>query len=654
MFPEHRSGKPEKPTPAASRRLGVFFALGFFLLATFGVITKYFGVLYNALDLAIFSQTVHQSAFGNLFGLTIHPHAYLGDHASYGLLLLAPIYRLLGHPLTLLVLQAAVLASSVFPLSRIVRMYVHERTLHNVLLAAFFLHPFLHAYALFEFELLVWCVPIILWAIVAFVERRFRFFLVLLFALAIVREDLGLVLIGWSALAWVERRSFRWIALPAILGVLTVLAGGVVTSVVNGEQYKFLAYYGWIAGLPSQPLLIFSVLLRLQNILFLLVLLLLSGPFAWRRPALLLPASLPLLGILLLGTAPGMIELRTHYTALLFPFFLWASLATLQTWRERPRRVFAVLLVAAMTVYGYLTISPLRPTAVLSLTRSAFSSSSALARAIINEVRDDPSIAAGLRFLPHLTEKEGLYSMHYVARGTRQLSDRPSTIPDTVTTLLVDASDAVMAQAQYGGQERFTGSDDRVRELLAQKGFQLERMVDSFFLFRKRITTNVPLYERGVQAITSVASQPGAIQLLATSLTQNTLIPTKERVGTKDFSVLRFSLTWKKLVDDEKTYSLRFRFMDQRGRLATERYVPFAAGTFPTPAWPMNEPLTFPFSLLLPDIDDGTYGLAVELISFKGYLGLNDFLSAEPMFTTLETMSTYDLGTVNITERDTR
>ena len=55
-------------------------------------IWKYDNFLYNGLDLAIFNQVFFNTTNGNLFGLTIHPHSYLGDHFAPLILLLAPLY----------------------------------------------------------------------------------------------------------------------------------------------------------------------------------------------------------------------------------------------------------------------------------------------------------------------------------------------------------------------------------------------------------------------------------------------------------------------------------------------------------------------------------------------------------------------------------
>lgn len=640
----------------------VFCALLFFLVAAFAVVAKYFAVAYNAIDLAIFSQTVHQTAFGVPFGLTIHPHNYLGDHASYALVLFAPLYRILTHPLTLLLLQAGVLASSVFPLWRLMRRFLKRTIFRYAMLIAFALHPFLHSYALFEFELLVFSVPLLLWTIVAYEERRFCLFLFLLAGLALVREDLGLVLLGFAALAWLQRRSVRWTFAPVLLGLLTVLAGGIVTAYVNGEHYKFLMYYSWIVDLHKHPSLLLSILFRPQNILLLIGLLLLASPFALRKPSYLLPAALPLLSFLLMGSAPTLLELRTHYTALVFPFLLWASLAAVQAWEERPPHFFArlflrpasafVLLFAVASVYGFFTMSPLRPNALWKLAQAAKSNDAKLARAFLSEVKNDKYIAAGLRFLPHLAEKPGLYSMVYVSRGKRQLSERPYELPAQASTLLLDASDAVAAYLQHGDtDERFTGSANRLRSLITERNFRVAKTLDTFLLLRKGGAENFALFEEGKKEAVAIEPLDGNIQLLA-SRADGQLDITQEKIGNQTFSVLPLSLTWRKIRDDKTTYHLRLRFIDERGRVRNERILPFAAGLFPPPEWPTNTPITIPFSVLVPKLPNGTYRVTVEPVALTGYLGLNAILSAQPVFRDIRSLATYPLGTIAIIEPD--
>ncbi|MFH2074405.1 MAG: DUF2079 domain-containing protein, partial [Pseudomonadota bacterium] len=82
---------------------------------------KYGLFAYDGLDLAIYNQVFWNTLHAQPFGLTIHPHSYLGDHAEFGLLTLVPLYALRPDPRTLLILQTAALAVTAWPVWRLAK-----------------------------------------------------------------------------------------------------------------------------------------------------------------------------------------------------------------------------------------------------------------------------------------------------------------------------------------------------------------------------------------------------------------------------------------------------------------------------------------------------------------------------------------------------
>ena len=91
------------------------FAVVLFFAGALFAIFKLAALGYNALDLGIFHQVLANTARGDWFAMSIHPHSYFGDHVSPFLAALAPFYALVPRPETLLVLQAAAVALGIFP-----------------------------------------------------------------------------------------------------------------------------------------------------------------------------------------------------------------------------------------------------------------------------------------------------------------------------------------------------------------------------------------------------------------------------------------------------------------------------------------------------------------------------------------------------------
>ena len=114
-----RASGPGAPTrlavgaPAAPPLAGMPARIAPWLLATLGFaiafglcVVKWRFYLYKDFDLAIFSEAMVRLGQGSLHS-TIRGMPWLGDHASYVMFLLAPLYALAPHPLTLLLVQSA-------------------------------------------------------------------------------------------------------------------------------------------------------------------------------------------------------------------------------------------------------------------------------------------------------------------------------------------------------------------------------------------------------------------------------------------------------------------------------------------------------------------------------------------------------------------
>src|SRR3989338_9602525 len=82
---------------------------------------KYGLFLYNALDLAIYSQVFWNTSYGRWFEMSIHPQSYIGDHFEPLILLLTPIYSLWRDPRMLLILQTLAIQLAVIPIYLLAR-----------------------------------------------------------------------------------------------------------------------------------------------------------------------------------------------------------------------------------------------------------------------------------------------------------------------------------------------------------------------------------------------------------------------------------------------------------------------------------------------------------------------------------------------------
>ncbi len=606
---------------------------------------------YNALDLAIFAQVIDKTAHGQLFGFGIHPHLYFGDHIDISLLLFVPFWKLLPYAGTLLILQTVILAFGIWPLWLLAK---ERRPLFRLGIVWVYLGTVLvHNIAAFEFHTLSLIVPLLLTAAFGYAQRRFRLFALALLATLLVREDMGLVVAGFGLLALVERRSWRWSIPFLVFGTGWFFAGIYLTGIFNNDHYKFLAYYSWLgSSVPEiaknavlHPWLLAVRLFAPQNILFAVASILLFAGLpllGWKK---LLPAFPFALALFFTGFGGDEITLRTHYMAVFVPFLLWASIEGLRHIQEQGlpigKRLFdhpaalAWLALAGTTLYGFFTLSPFGPSGISSLIKAYRESTVAVENALIAAIPDDAAVAASYSVLPDLANRKELYSLHYAFAGKRQLSSLPYALPEDTDWLLYDARDYLAYTAQWNGQEKLTGGDDRLRALLRERNFGLVSFDDSLLLFRRNAPGLPALYEVGTEVEgRMVAKQPGAnMQLLALAGQDRELTTESRLFNETTRTFLPITLSWSVVRRDEQPFELQFQLVDSQKHLVYKRRYPVAYGLFPTPEWKAGEPVTVRYRFLIPKLPKGTYTVQIQAATVKGYLTLDPKLSAETAVT---------------------
>jgi uncharacterized membrane protein len=146
-------------------------------------------------DLAIFTESVKQYAHFHLpiadakgAGINL-----LGEHFSPAVAVLAPVYRVLPSPATLLVAQALLAAASVFAVAAAARARLGAGQARAIALAYGFswgLQLMIH----FEFHEIALAVPLLAYSLSALVQGRLRSCVLWALPLVFVKEDLGFTL----------------------------------------------------------------------------------------------------------------------------------------------------------------------------------------------------------------------------------------------------------------------------------------------------------------------------------------------------------------------------------------------------------------------------------------------------------------------------
>ncbi|MFC1662552.1 DUF2079 domain-containing protein [Patescibacteria group bacterium] len=616
---------------------------------------------YNGLDLAIYNQVMWNSSQGDLFSFTLHPHSYLGDHLEFILLLLLPFYWLWQQPFTLILLQTIFLIMAVWPLWLIARQKLSERWAFIIGLAWLF-SPFLHNINSFEFHALALTPFFIFWAIFFYLKSRWWPFLAFILLSLSIREDVSLVILAFSFLAFIDKRSWRWRLVPVILGVIWFVISLKLSPVLTGyQQYKFLAYYGWLGNSPSEMLLTFinNPLYVLKNIITIKTFTLLFGllmPFLFLplfRPKYLLLILLPIIQLILLQN-PGELTLQIHYTApLIAPIFI-ALVYSIIYLQDKKRGSFIRFfgsepgliqsIVLAASIGGLLFMGPYFSSIKEINHTSNLTEEIQLKKDFISLVPSTDSVASGYYFLTELSGRQRVYSLHYQFLGSKQYSEIPYNVPTDTDWALVNSDDSLIYHVTYEETDKKNSSgDDRLRMFLAEDQRGIVKMIDKYVLYQRGEKSNFEpfnvlerLPEENIATSQVLSPHIESLGWLGHD-GKPELVMAKELINTNSYNTLPLTLYWRTTDAPDRDYNIKLSLIRDGRTIHQERYA-MAFGLYPTTNWQPGEIIATSYRFLLPQrlgsLDGTQVEITVELLD--GNLWFDDWRGVAPYYSAVE------------------
>lgn len=401
----------------------VLIAVGFFVVYSVYAVARHYRLETTAFDLGIFAQAVRGYAefrgpISDLRGWNLN---LFGDHFHPIIATLAPLWWLRPKASTLLMAQAALLASSIIPITRLaMKRLGNSRGLAVGI--AYGLSWGLQSALAFDFHEVAFGVPLLAFGLVAFLEDRWRTGILFTLALLLVKEDMGATVAAIGAYLMWRRRLLSGITL-IVVGVASVLVLAlVVIPAFNpvGEnwylhQYGGSASGGGIAGrILSAPLRLFDNEAKVGT---LFQLGLITGFVALRSPLAI--AAFPNLAIRFLSDNPLYHGTSLQYSLILMPIAFAAFLdaypklvtnrvAAVRWYTKRSPLI--VLAVAAVLAQHYpLQSIVLEP--VKSFTRSPRVES---AYALMAKIPDNALVETTNVLAPHLVGRCRVYMYPFV------------------------------------------------------------------------------------------------------------------------------------------------------------------------------------------------------------------------------------------------
>ena len=156
----------------------------------------------SAYDFGLYDQGIWLlSRFHNPF-VTLMGRNLFGDHTSFILLFLIPVYWIIGSTSTLFVNQALAIVAGAVPIFLFTRNRLESEAMATVFVAAYLLHPATVWIALENFHPDAFLGVLIATALYAAFESKWRMYIIAVLLAMSVKEDVSLILIplgGWVA-----------------------------------------------------------------------------------------------------------------------------------------------------------------------------------------------------------------------------------------------------------------------------------------------------------------------------------------------------------------------------------------------------------------------------------------------------------------------
>jgi uncharacterized membrane protein len=416
------------------------YAIAATLFALYTVISdtrhRLFGT--TGYDLGIFEQAIRAYAHlrapvSELKGPGYH---LLGDHFHPILALLGPIYRIFPSPVTLLVAQAALLALSAIPITRLAIAVIGPSGGVCLGLAYGLSWGLLRAMG-FDFHEICFAVPLLAFSLQGLAQSQWGSATAWALPLVLVKEDLPLTVaaIGGYLMLRGQRRLGMAVAASGLACGLLIVT--VVIPAFNPDHA-----YSYASGVGDAHTLLSGAGTKVQT---LLVLLAPTAFLAVRSPLVLI--AIPTLAWRFLSSNPNFWGTQYHYSAVLMPIVFIAFIHAVTRFSKRHR---LIAVSAAVVVTAIIGLAQLPRHVTIQPPELAGHQPSAV-REALNTIPNGVSVAAVNRLAPQLTARCQVYLFpNYPDDSIRPEWIAVTETPDTSLTSAATFTDRLTQLGELG------------------------------------------------------------------------------------------------------------------------------------------------------------------------------------------------------------
>lgn len=339
--------------------LVLFYSLYFSLLT----VEVHRGLGSSAYDFGLYDQGIWLLSRGESPFVTLMGRNLFGDHSSFILLFIVPIYWITSSTSVLFVIQSIVLGLGAFPLYAYSRKALNSDAMGFVLAAAYLLHPAVGLTNVENFHpdsFLGLLIGVVLWAAL---EKKWNWYWVAVVLSLLVKEDVALVVLPiglWVAVRRDVRRGL-WTVFIALgtmaLMFLVVMRSFTGIALRNSWRIPFGGFSGLFRVAFRQPQELFRYLISDDRPIYLFQLFTPTAMAFLIAPSIALTSAL-VIGLNLLSTFWYQHQIGYHYSLVVVPSLLFGTAYGLAKLPKNARkRMLTAVFVCALS-FGY-WLSPL-------------------------------------------------------------------------------------------------------------------------------------------------------------------------------------------------------------------------------------------------------------------------------------------------------
>lgn len=313
----------------------------------------------SAYDFGLYDQGIWLLSRGETPFVTLMGRNLFGDHTSFILLLLVPLYWMFSSTATLLVVQSIVIALGGIPVFLYTRRRLSSDAMGAVMVAVYLLHPAVSWTNLENFHPDSFLPLLVGLALYGALERKWRLFGCAVVLALLVKEDVALILVPigvWVALHRDLKRGLMVVVgsiVAMILLIVVFMKQFTGVAFRNSWRIPFGGFGGLVRTTLRRPWKLVSYLVSQDRPFYLWQTLAPVGFVFFAAPEVVLTAGLVLFTNIL-STFWYQYHIQYHYSLVVVPAIIIGTSYAIGKAPRRSRNLLMSLVLASSLVTAYL------------------------------------------------------------------------------------------------------------------------------------------------------------------------------------------------------------------------------------------------------------------------------------------------------------